>query len=103
MLLVTAAEMRALDREVIEKIGVPGVVLMETAGRAVIDVLERLVEIPGTRFVVYAGPGNNGGDGFVIARHLSNRGGLVDVVLCVEAERVKGDARVHFEACAKSD
>jgi ADP-dependent NAD(P)H-hydrate dehydratase / NAD(P)H-hydrate epimerase len=102
MLLVTAAEMRALDRHVIEEIGVPGVVLMESAGRSVVDVLATLVDVPRTRFVVYAGRGNNGGDGFVVARHLANRGAAVDVILVAPAARVTGDAHTHLSACKKS-
>lgn len=102
MLVVTAEEMRRLDRETIEELGVPGVVLMETAGRGVVDVIARLVEVPGARVVVYAGPGNNGGDGFVVARHLRNRGADARVILCAPRDKVKGDARVHFEAAVRA-
>ena len=100
-LLVTAAEMRALDRETIETVGVPGVVLMEAAGRGVVDVIARNYA-QHARAVLFCGPGNNGGDGFVIARHLANRGVDVIVGLVGERDKIKGDARIHFDACAKS-
>ncbi len=103
MLLVTAAEMRALDRETIDSIGVPGVVLMESAGRGVVDVIARHYDVAHTRVVAFCGPGNNGGDGFVVARHLANRGADVIVALVGERDKIKGDARTHFDACAKSN
>src|SRR6478752_2876677 len=102
MLLVTGEEMRALDRETIEQIGVPGAVLMESAGRGVVEVISQLVDVEGAGVVVWAGGGNNGGDGFVVARHLANRGAHVIVVLCAPADKVKGDALVHLEACRRS-
>ncbi len=103
MLLVTAAEMRALDRETIDSIGVPGVVLMESAGRGVVDVIARHYDVAHTRVVAFCGPGNNGGDGFVVARHLANRGADVIVALVGERDQIKGDARTHVDACAKSN
>jgi len=103
MLLVTAAEMRALDRETIDVVGVPGVVLMESAGRGVVDVIARHFDVAHARVVAFCGPGNNGGDGFVVARHLANRGADVIVALVGERDKIKGDARIHFDACAKSN
>ena len=64
--VVTAAEMRALDRTTIEELGLPAIVLMETAGRAVADAARRMA--PHGHVAVVCGPGNNGGDGFVAAR-----------------------------------
>jgi NAD(P)H-hydrate epimerase len=97
--LVTAAEMREMDRLTIEEIGIPGVVLMELAGRGVADVVESLAgTLPGYRVVVVAGPGNNGGDGYVVARHLALRGAEVTVLLAAPRERVAGDARVNLLA-----
>jgi NAD(P)H-hydrate epimerase len=98
MLLLTAAEMRALDRETIDVIGVPGVVLMDAAGRAVAELAASL----GGDAVVFAGAGNNGGDGFVAARHLANRGIAVDVVLCAPRDKLRGDALTHYLACERS-
>src|SRR5690349_20044906 len=98
MILVTADEMKAFDRETIQDIGVPGAVLMEAAGRAVAECARRL----GGDVLVYAGPDNNGGDGFVAARHLHNWGIRVEVILCAPRDKVKGDAQIHFLACEKS-
>ncbi len=101
--LVSSEEMRQLDRQVIEQIGVPGVVLMDAAGRGVADLIVRIVDVPRARVVVYAGAGNNGGDGFVAARHLANRGATVQVVLCAPAAKVTGDAHTHLYACKRSN
>jgi ADP-dependent NAD(P)H-hydrate dehydratase / NAD(P)H-hydrate epimerase len=92
--LLTTAEMAEADRLTIAA-GTPGIELMENAGRAVADAVGRLA--PGTRVVVVAGPGNNGGDGFVTARLLAERGFAVRVSLVGEAERLKGDARLAYE------
>ncbi|HEX9873033.1 MAG TPA: NAD(P)H-hydrate epimerase, partial [Deferrimonas sp.] len=75
MKLVSASEMRELDRRAIEEIGIPGVVLMENAGCGAADQLCRCFASlhPGP-VLVLAGKGNNGGDGYVIARYLLNRG-----------------------------
>ena len=86
-LLVTAAEMRALDRETIESIGVPGVVLMESAGRGVVDVMARHYDLRRARAVVFCGPGNNGGDGYVAARHLAAVGSCLHRTYCRAADR----------------
>jgi hydroxyethylthiazole kinase-like uncharacterized protein yjeF len=81
-LLATPEQMRGIDRAAIEKFGIAGLVLMENAGRAFVDILdERRPLKPGARVAILAGRGNNGGDGFVIARHLLNRGCRVDVLL----------------------
>ena len=78
--LATAAAMRALDRHTIDELGVPGEMLMENAGRAVADAV--LGELPtGGSVVAVCGTGNNGGDGFVAARHLHGLGVPVRVVL----------------------
>jgi ADP-dependent NAD(P)H-hydrate dehydratase / NAD(P)H-hydrate epimerase len=100
MLIVTAEEMRALDREVIDTIGVPGAVLMEAAGRAVAERVRALA--PRGEVVVYAGPGNNGGDGFVAARHLMNWGIATRVLLWADRHKIRGDAHLHLVACEKT-
>jgi len=86
--LLTNAEMTEADRLTIAS-GVPGIELMENAGRAVADAAGAL---PGRRVVVVAGPGNNGGDGFVAARHLAERGYVVRVSFVADVKRLKGDA-----------
>lgn len=80
--VVTREEIRELDRRAIEEYGVPGVVLMENAGRRVAgEALEMLEDALEPRVAVLCGKGNNGGDGFVAARHLYNHGVKVDVYL----------------------
>jgi NAD(P)H-hydrate epimerase len=97
-LLVTSSEMRLLDKHVIESWGVPGAVLMETAGRAVAESIRRRREVAGAQVAVWCGPGNNGGDGFVAARWLHGWGADVEALLVTPKDRVKGDARVHLDA-----
>lgn len=93
-------QMRAFDRYAIETCHVPGVVLMENAGRGAADVAGRILgaKLTEARVVVVCGAGNNGGDGFVVARHLWSRGAVVQVFLAGAPERVLGDARVNHDA-----
>ncbi|HTJ46906.1 MAG TPA: NAD(P)H-hydrate dehydratase [Kofleriaceae bacterium] len=98
--VVTAAEMRALDAATIEEIGLPGVVLMETAGRAVAEAAWR--ERARGAIAVVCGPGNNGGDGFVCARVLRERGADAIVYLVGAVGSVKGDARTHLDALIRA-
>lgn len=105
--LVTAEQMRALDDETIHKLGVPGAVLMESAGRGVVEVMWRLhqrgeIDLYAGQIVIVAGPGNNGGDGMVVARYLQSRGATVRLLLCAERERVRGDALLHLKAAEAS-
>jgi ADP-dependent NAD(P)H-hydrate dehydratase / NAD(P)H-hydrate epimerase len=132
--VLTRAQMRAFDKYAIETCHVPGVVLMENAGRGAADVLSAMIEesrhrvrrgpsdallsararafpvrhvqSPGqpatypldARVVVVCGTGNNGGDGFVVARHLYARGAEVEVYLAGKSEKVMGDARINHDA-----
>jgi NAD(P)H-hydrate epimerase len=95
--VVTAAEMRALDRATIEEVGLPAMTLMETAGRAVAEAALRMLGPRRGHVMVVCGPGNNGGDGFVAARVLRDRGADAAVYLAAAREAVRGDARVHLE------
>jgi NAD(P)H-hydrate epimerase len=97
MLLLTAAEMRAVDHATIAA-GTPGEVLMERAGQGVAGSLERAWGSSlALRVLVLCGAGNNGGDGFVAARALSERGATVQVVVCAPRESVRGDAATMLE------
>jgi len=87
--LLTNAEMAEADRLTIAG-GIPGIELMENAGRAVADAAGAACQ--GRRLVIVAGPGNNGGDGFVAARRLAERGYAVRVSFVGDAKRLKGDA-----------
>jgi hydroxyethylthiazole kinase-like uncharacterized protein yjeF len=88
--LLTTAEMGEADRLAITS-GIPGMTLMENAGRAVADCIAQR-HPPGTKVVVVAGPGNNGGDGFVAARLLAEQGFRVRLVTVGSRDRLKGDA-----------
>lgn len=96
MYIAGQAEMQLLDQYTIEKLRLPGAVLMENAGAAV--AMEIMKDFPdkGTKILVLAGSGNNGGDGFVIARRLYDAGYDVKLMCCVGEEKVKGDARLHY-------
>ncbi len=97
MRLVTAEEMRRLDRATIDG-GTPGVDLMERAGAGVAAAVERhFGPMLGYRVLVLCGTGNNGGDGFVVARFLAARGAEVHVGLLGARDRVRGDARTQLE------
>ena len=92
--LLTTAEMAEADRLTIAG-GTAGIVLMENAGRAVADAASRVLR--GRRAIVVAGPGNNGGDGFVAARLLAERGHDVRVAFVGDRQRLKGDAALAAE------
>src|ERR1035441_3236715 len=90
MKIVTAAEMRVIDRATSERFGVPSLTLMENAGSAVAHYGAA------RRIVVVCGKGNNGGDGFVAARRLHQEGKAVQVVLLADPADLRGDAAVMF-------
>lgn len=97
--LLTNAEMAQADRQTIAG-GMPGIALMERAGQAIADAV--IARHPaGSRVVVVAGPGNNGGDGFVAARLLAERGYPVKLLLVGEASRIKGDAALAVKSWAR--
>ena len=97
-------QVRDFDRLAIETWGVPGAVLMENAGRNAADAIcEFLGEIQSRRVAVVAGTGNNGGDGFVIARHLQMRGASVAVFVVGPREKMTPDAGVNFAILEKLD
>ncbi len=95
--LVTAEEMRRLDRTTIEEVGIPGIVLMENAGLQVVhEAQRRFGGWRGRRVLVLCGGGNNGGDGMVVARHVAQRGAQVQAVLVADPEKVSGDALTNL-------
>jgi hydroxyethylthiazole kinase-like uncharacterized protein yjeF len=98
--LLTAAQMRAIEAAAIASGEVTGLELMERAGRGVVEaIFEKWPELRATthRAVVLCGPGNNGGDGFVVARLLQEWGWEVEVFLYGDPERLPPDARVNYE------
>lgn len=104
MKVATAAEMREIDRRAIQDFGIPGAALMENAGG---EVARKVAEIVGNLtdklICIFAGKGNNGGDGFVAARHLAGRGARVKVFLLGAADSVSGDARIHLDVWRNMD
>jgi hydroxyethylthiazole kinase-like uncharacterized protein yjeF len=100
MKLVTASEMRELDRRAIEEVGIPSLVLMENAGRSTYQILRREFPDLAGEVGVLAGRGNNGGDGFVVARYLAADGFPVVVFLLGSRDQVSGDARVNLDILA---
>ena len=102
MKVLTAPQMREVDRRTIAS-GIPGLVLMENAGHRVVELLqEKFAPLSRHRVVVLCGKGNNGGDGFVVARQLHTRlrPGSLDVVFAGKAADLTGDAAVNFQMLA---
>ncbi len=101
-ILTTPEQMKAFDAAASGRFGIPGSILMENAGRGVVDrVVAATGSVAGKRVTVVCGKGNNGGDGFVVARHLLLRGALVDVILLARPTEVAGDARIHLAILRK--
>ncbi|HZW81365.1 MAG TPA: NAD(P)H-hydrate epimerase, partial [Candidatus Deferrimicrobiaceae bacterium] len=95
MKIVSAEEMRAIDRATSERFGVPSLTLMENAGAAVADyVISHYASA--ARIVIFCGKGNNGGDGFVAARRLHESGKKVEVILLARPEDLRGDAAAMY-------
>src|SRR3990167_4911657 len=97
---LTREEMRELDRKAIEEYKIPGIVLMENAGRNVAEEILKMIDDPHqTKVAILCGNGNNGGDGFVVARHLHNHGILVDVFLVAKISDIlkDGDAGTNLQ------
>jgi NAD(P)H-hydrate epimerase len=96
MKIVSAAEMRAIDRATSERFGVPSLTLMENAGSAVARfILSDYSQAQ--RIAIICGKGNNGGDGFVVARKLAESGRAVRVLLLCSPEELRGDAAAMFQ------
>ena len=99
--LVSTAQMREIDRRSIEDFGVPETILMENAGLQTLHYLEECLDgLSGRRIGIFCGKGNNGGDGFVLARHLHLKGVDTAVYLLAEKKSLKGDAKLNMEAFA---
>jgi NAD(P)H-hydrate epimerase len=97
-LVLTRQQVRDFDSWAINTADVPGVVLMENAGRSCAEiVITELKKRNGSKVCIFCGTGNNGGDGFVIARHLTNAGIDVVVGLCGPSSKIKGDALVNYK------
>lgn len=97
MKILTSVQMKALDKKAIDELGIIGPVLMENAGLEITyAILQVFPEIDTENIVIVAGKGNNGGDGFVVARHLFNRGCSPQILLLSAKDEVKGDAALNL-------
>ena len=103
--LLTRAQAREADRRAVEQLGLPGIVLMENAGINAADIATGMLEARGgTRghaAAVVCGGGNNGGDGYVVARHLYNAGRRVVVFSATDPARLSGDAGTNHAVCQR--
>ena len=96
--IMSREQVREFDKWAINVLGVPGVVLMENAGRSCAELIKsRLSSIRRPKVTIFCGTGNNGGDGFVIGRHLLNSGFKVTVVIIGERSKIKGDAKTNLD------
>jgi len=99
-MFLSREEVREIDRHAIEEFGVPGVVLMENAGRGAAEVL--LAQGVRGPVTICCGKGNNGGDGFVIARHLANHGVPLHIFLFANPADLTGDAAINYQILARA-
>ena len=96
MRAATAEQMREIDRLTSEEIGIPSIVLMENAARAVADVCEKeLRDTKNPKVLIFAGKGNNGGDGFALARILNDRNIECKLAFLFENSKFSEDARIN--------
>jgi hydroxyethylthiazole kinase-like uncharacterized protein yjeF len=101
MKVSTVAEMREMDRSAIEKFGISEELLMENAGEAVYFVIRNEFGVKGKRFIVFCGIGNNGGDGFVVARKLLSNAGDVKVFILGDRGKYRGVAKTNLEIASR--
>jgi len=96
--IATSEQMRSIDKRAIEELGIPGLALMENAGKGVVVAIEDVAgDVRGKSFALVCGKGNNGGDGFVVSRLLREKGAHVTVFLLAGQEEVSGDAAVNMK------
>lgn len=102
MKLPTSAEMQALDKRAVQEFGIPSIVLMENAGLGTVRMIEDELGSPAGKFaIIFIGPGNNGGDGLVIGRHLHQCGCEPVYFFLVDPDSLKGDAAVNLNIINK--
>ena len=102
MKITTVEQMRAMDQAAIRQYGIPELALMENAGLAAFSVLSRHMDIADRRFLVFCGSGNNGGDGFVVARKIHSNGGRVRVLLLGSREKIRGISKTNLDILEKT-
>ena len=98
MIQLKRDQVREIDHRAIQDFHVPGIVLMENAARgAAVVAWDMMGRAPGKSVTIFCGPGNNGGDGLAVARHLHNRGAVVDVVPVFDPAKLTGDALTNWK------
>jgi len=98
MYVLTRNQVRAVDRISMEQFQIPGVVLMENAARGSVEVARGMLDADaGQDVLILCGGGNNGGDGFAIARYLHNQGHHITIGLCADPAKYKGDALINWQ------
>ena len=98
--VMTRRQVRRFDAWAMGSMTIPGVVLMENAGRNCASLILQMLEGKTAPTVcIFCGAGNNGGDGFVIARQLFNHGVAVKIVMCADPVKITGDAKINHEIC----
>ncbi len=102
--VLTAEEMREVDRQTVEKYGIPFLLLMENAAHAAANIIRKKLggSVKNKSFLILCGKGNNGGDGAALARILWTQGAIVNVYLFGKVDEIKGEARINFEIIQKS-
>ncbi len=99
MYLVTASEMKEIDKLTFEKYGIPQSILMENAGaNTVAAILNEMGNVVLKKIYIFCGDGNNGGDGFVIARHLKSEGAIVRIVFCGDEKKLSNESAINLKA-----
>ena len=101
MKYVTRKQMKFIDTAATKQFGIPSLLLMENAGRSAADVVVSLAKKKNSRIGIICGYGNNGADGFVVARHLKNRGYTVEVFLIGRQKLMSQESRVNFAIIRK--
>jgi NAD(P)H-hydrate epimerase len=101
MSAITAEEMKKVDKAAIDEFGIPSLILMENAGRGAADIAYNMLLDKKDKVVCVCGKGNNGGDGFVCARHLINKGINIVIFLTCKRDQLKGDAKINFSILEK--
>ncbi|MBI4845929.1 MAG: NAD(P)H-hydrate epimerase [Candidatus Omnitrophica bacterium] len=92
-----SSKLKEIDRRAQEEYGIPGIVLMENAGIKASEIaLKLLAAMKSRKAIIFCGPGNNGGDSFVIARHLFNNKVMVKVFVLASEKRLKGDSLINY-------
>lgn len=101
--IVLSSDMQSMDKKTIQEFKLPGEVLMENAGRTASEIIFNKADTSDKKIIILCGPGNNGGDGFVMARYLHKRSKNLEVVLMCQASKLKGDALLNYERAKDLD